>query len=76
MPVYHFEVHDGGVGTTTSGEELANDEKAWTEAIIFAGEVLKDIDGRLRPGDGWELRVTDRDRTPVFLIEISTKKLR
>jgi hypothetical protein len=76
MPVYHFEVHDGVVGTTTTGEELANDEKAWTEAIIFAGEVLKDIDGRLRPGDGWELRVTDRDRTPVFLIEISTKKLR
>jgi hypothetical protein len=76
MPRYFFNVLNIGPDQDEIGEELPNDEAAWREAIAFAGAVFKDLDGKLRPGQGWALDVTDSDRNPLFSIRIDTKLLR
>lgn len=40
-----------------------------------AGEIFKNFDGKMRPGQEWELDVTDQNRNPLFLIHITTKRL-
>ncbi|MBU6464852.1 MAG: hypothetical protein KGL35_27895 [Bradyrhizobium sp.] len=76
MPRYFFDFHNCLLGRDEIGEELPDDAAAWREATIFAGQLFKEIDGKLGPGDGWKLSVTDQDRTPLFLIDISTTKLK
>ena len=76
MPRYFFNVDKIPPTQDTVGEELPDDEAAWQEATIVAGEIFKDFDGRLRPGQDWSLEVADEHRTPIFLIQISTKKMK
>jgi Domain of unknown function (DUF6894) len=75
MPRYFFDVHDNSPSLEEVGEELPNDEAAWHEATITAGEIFKNIDGKIRPGQKWSLDVADQNRNPLFLIRISTKRL-
>lgn len=58
------------------GEELRDDEAAWREATLVAGEMFKDIDGKLRPEQKWSLEVADEQRKPLYIICISTKQLK
>ena len=76
MPRYFFDVHDSSPRMDEVGEELPNDEAAWREATTTAGEIFKDVNGKMQPGQDWELDVADQDRNPLFLIHISTKKLK
>ncbi|MBB4261438.1 hypothetical protein GGD64_005488 [Bradyrhizobium sp. CIR3A] len=55
---------------------MADDEAAWQDATVFAAEVLKDIDGRFRPGQEWSLEVTDEDGKPIFFINIGSRKMK
>ncbi|WP_298253732.1 hypothetical protein [Bradyrhizobium sp.] len=76
MPRYFFDVHNIFASADETGQELPNDEAAWHEATVFAGEIFKDMDGNIRPGQDWAVNVTDRDRNPIFDIRINTRKLR
>jgi len=58
------------------GEGLPNDDAAWHEATVTAGEIFRDVDGKILPGQEWGLDVADQNRNPLFLIRISTKKLK
>jgi hypothetical protein len=58
------------------GEELLNDEAAWREATILAGEIFRDLDGRIRPDQEWAIQGTDQAGIPLFQISISTSKLK
>jgi uncharacterized protein DUF6894 len=73
MPRYFFNVHHLQPGADDSGEELADDEAAWREATLVAGELFKDIDGGFRPGQEWSLEVTDEQWCPLYLITIKSK---
>jgi len=75
MPRYFFNVRNIPPAMDPIGEELADDEAAWREATTVAGEIFKDIDGKFRPNLEWALEVTDEARKPIFLIEVSTRKL-
>ena len=66
MPRYFFNVHDERSNLDTEGEELPNDEAAWREATIVAGEMFRNIDGKFRPGQEWRLEVTDEGRNPLY----------
>jgi hypothetical protein len=68
-------LHDNFPSLNEVGEELPNDEAAWREATTTAGEIFKNVDGKMRPGQEWELDVTDQNRNPLFLIHITTKRL-
>jgi hypothetical protein len=50
MARYFFNVRSEASGPDMVGEELLNDEAAWHEATLVAGELFKDIDGKFRPG--------------------------
>ena len=76
MPRYFFDVHQLPPGRDDIGEDLPSDEAAWHEATRFAGELFKDIDGKLKPGQDWALDVTDNERTPLFTIRVRTKQFK
>jgi len=41
---------------------------------MAAGEMIKEIDGRLVPGREWRLEVTDEFRNPLYVIHVSAEK--
>jgi hypothetical protein len=75
MARYFFNVHHDGSGPDMEGEELPDNETAWREATIIAGELFKDIDGRFRPGHEWALEVTDERRNPLYFIRVSAEEI-
>jgi hypothetical protein len=54
MPNYFFDVNGNGVPNSDEGQMLKNDEAAWHEATLVAGEIFKDVDGKFRPGQEWK----------------------
>jgi hypothetical protein len=74
MPRYYFNVNDLAPTIDDEGEELPDDEGAWRQATLTAGEVFKDVDGKFRPGQKWSLEVTDEQRRPLYLINISARR--
>jgi hypothetical protein len=75
MARYFFNIHREGSGPDMEGEELPNDESAWREATIIAGDLFKDIDGTFRPGHEWSLEVTDERRNPLYFIRVSAEEI-
>jgi hypothetical protein len=76
MPRYFFNVHDVEPSTDDHGEELLDDEAAWREATYFAGGVLKDIDGKFRPGQCWSIEVMNEAGRAIYCLRIEAKKLK
>jgi hypothetical protein len=74
MPRYFFNTHGARENPDEDGEILPDDEVAWKEATIIAGEIFKDMDGKLRPGQEWKLEVLSEDRKPLYMIQINSKK--
>jgi hypothetical protein len=74
MPRYFFNVHNVEPSTDDIGEVFKDKESAWNEATKIAGEIIKDIDGRFRPGQEWALEVTDENRKPLYVIRISAQQ--
>jgi hypothetical protein len=75
MARYFFTVHREGSDPDLVGEELPNDEAAWNEATLIAGELFKDIDGKFGPGQEWSLEVTDEGRNPLYFIRVSAEEI-
>jgi hypothetical protein len=73
MPRYFYHVHGVEPSTDNEGVVLEDDEVAWKQATITAGEVFKDVDGKFRPGQEWSLEVTDDNQKPLYFIRISAK---
>ena len=76
MPRYFFHVQNVPPTQDAIGEELASDESGWHEATVLAGEIFKDVDGRIRPGQAWGIDVADQNGASLFQIRIDTKKLK
>ena len=49
MPRYFFDVHEINPAQDEVGEESPDDEAAWEQATITAGEIFKEVDGKFRP---------------------------
>ncbi len=75
MPRYFFNVHDESSNLDTEGKELPNNEAAWREATIVAGELFRNIDGKFRPGQEWRLEVTDERRNPLYIIRLYAEEI-
>jgi hypothetical protein len=73
MARYFFNINGVRLSLDEEGEELPDDEAAWQEATIIAGELFKHIDGKFRPGEDWALEVTDDQRKPLYTIQISAR---
>jgi hypothetical protein len=46
--------------------DLPDDRAAWSEATIACGEILRDIDGKLKPEQRWRMDVNNEDHELIF----------
>lgn len=75
MPRFFFNVYNGTSYNDIVGDELPNNEAAWAEATTIAGQLLRDLDGKLKPGQKLSIRVTDEANKPLYAIRIETDVL-
>jgi hypothetical protein len=75
MPRYFFNVHNDGSSADMEGEELPNNEAAWLEATLIAGDLFKDIHGKFKPGHEWSLEVTDERRNSLYFIRVNSEEI-
>jgi hypothetical protein len=63
MPLYFFNFSRSPKAEArpfkNEGLEFVDDNAAWEEATTACGEKLREMNGSLRPGDGWKMEVTD-----------------
>ena len=69
-----FNTHGVRGSPDDMGEELRDDEAAWHEATLVAGEIFNDIDGNFRPDREWSLEVSDEQGKPLYSIHIMSNK--
>lgn len=70
MPRYFFNVYHDGPELDEEGEELPDAQAAWQEATVTAGQIIQDLDGRLRPGKDWRMEVTDEFANRLYVIHL------
>jgi hypothetical protein len=73
MPRYFFHVHDGRDLRDDEGIELAGRDDAHRQAIITAGEMLRESGRRFLTGDVWEMHVMDDRGATVCRLKFSTE---
>ncbi|MBR1274910.1 DUF6894 family protein [Bradyrhizobium sp. AUGA SZCCT0283] len=74
MPRYFFNVYHDRAELDEEVEELPDMQAAWREATMTAGQIIQDLDGKLRPGKDWRLEVTDEFANPLYVIHVSTDR--
>lgn len=72
MPRYFFNIFNGQRDQYIDdiGEHLPDRAAAWEIATRYAGESLRDLDGRLTPDRIWRLEVTGEDKKRLFQISV------
>jgi hypothetical protein len=74
MPRYFFTVLDGHKSELKNeGLDLQSDAAAWVEATMACGELLRDLNGQLKPGDHWSMQVKDENGNDLYLLEFKTR---
>ena len=75
MPRYFFRLLNGlNTELKNEGLNLPDKHAAWVEATTACGELLKDLDGNLKPGDKWQMQVKDETGRDVYELEFRTKE--
>ena len=74
MPLYHFKfMRNGEASPRTDGLELADPATAWEEATTAFGEMIRSVDGDLKPGSDWHMDVTDAAGNMVYRLRFVTE---
>jgi hypothetical protein len=74
MPRYFFTVLDGHKSELKNeGLDLQDDDAAWVEATMACGELLRELNGKLKPGDHWSMQVKDASGNDLYLLEFKTR---
>jgi hypothetical protein len=73
MPRYFFRIYHDRAELDREGEELPDKHAAWREATITAGQTLQGIDGKLKPGHGCRMEVTDEFQNTLYVLHISAE---
>jgi hypothetical protein len=76
MPRYFFNVYHDRAELDKEGEELPDLQAAWREATVTVGQIIQDLDGRLRPGKDWRMEVTDEFANLLYVIHVCADKSR
>jgi subtilisin-like proprotein convertase family protein len=71
MPRYFFHFHDGTEQRDDTGTELASARDARSQAVVFMGERLQDLDGEFWPEGEWRIQVVDEAGATVCAIRVS-----
>jgi hypothetical protein len=74
MPEYRFSItHNGEPENPPHSIDFTNDKGAWEEATIAAGQMLRDLDGNLKPGADWAIEVRRAAGDLVFRVRITAE---
>jgi hypothetical protein len=73
MPRYFFHVDDGRSSPDDEGLEMRNADEARNQAVIAAGEALRDIGGKFWHHPEWLMVVTDERDRPVCRLRFSAE---
>jgi hypothetical protein len=74
MPLYFFHVYHDRDQPDQDGEELPDAHAAWKEATVMAGQILQNIDGKLKPGHDWRMEVADEFANVLFVLQVTASK--
>ena len=72
MPRYFFHLRNGVSKPDRDGVELADREEAWSLANKLVGDIIRDLDGKQRPGWGWTMDVMEDGWQPCWSLSFRT----
>lgn len=71
MPLYYFStIHEDGCNDRDDPIDLPDNKAAWGQATTAFGEMLKEIDGDLKPNTEWRLDVKDEFQVLIFSLKL------
>ena len=73
MQRYFFHVHDGQESLDEEGVEFADDDEARTQAVIAAGEALRDTGRKFWNHAEWQMVVTDLTGARVCTLKFTAE---
>lgn len=74
--VYFFHVFTDGIQRHQSdGLQFPSRKDAWHEATMSAGEIIREMDGRMHPGLDWRMDVTDSAGELIFRLSFKIEEL-
>ena len=74
MPRYFFNITQGKVPRPPDeGMELPDDAAAWEEATTTCGEMIKELDGKLKAGPEWRMEVTRESGAVLYRLRFSAE---
>ena len=73
MPRYFFHVHDGNAVPDDDGVELSGAEEARAQAVLAAGEALRDTAQRFWRHPEWSMHVVDESGETVCRLRFSAE---
>ena len=74
MPRFFFHVIGGRGFPDAKGVEFTDASAACGEAVTLAGEILRDLNGKMSEGGDWRLDVTDAAGDPVGSLRFSVTR--
>jgi hypothetical protein len=76
VPRYFFHVHDSVDIIDQEGTEFPGLQEARGEAVVTAGEMLRDVGGRFWNSGEWRIWVTDEAGQTVCALKFSSDQAR
>jgi hypothetical protein len=74
MPRYFFNITQGKLPRPADeGMQLPNHEAAWEEATTTCGEMIKELDGKLKAGPEWRMEVTTESGAVLYRLRFSAE---
>jgi hypothetical protein len=75
VPRYFFHVRESVDMIDRVGNEFSGSEEALREAVVAAGEMLRDVGGRFWNNREWRMWVTDEAGATVCALRFSAERL-
>ena len=71
MPLYYFStIHGNRSNDGDDPIDLPDDNAAWGQATTSFGELLKEIDGGMKPNIEWRLDVKDEAKKLIYSLKL------
>jgi hypothetical protein len=73
---YFFRITRNGTSMDHSdGLEFADRAAAWQEASTSAGEIIREMDGKIEPGCHWQMEVSDHSGQPIYRFTFTAEEV-
>jgi hypothetical protein len=73
LPRYFFHLRDSSEFIDHEGVDLPSIDEARAQAVVAAGEALRDLDGRFWQSGEWRMWVTNENGATVFTLKFSAE---